>query len=56
MAVPKSINVYEIMKNIPKGKLITISEIRKYLEASELKVMLKSISYITESRIPEYLN
>jgi alkylated DNA nucleotide flippase Atl1 len=29
MAVPKPTDVYEIMKNIPKGKLITISEIRK---------------------------
>jgi predicted RNA-binding protein with RPS1 domain len=29
MAVPKPTDIYEIMKNIPKGKLITISEIRK---------------------------
>ena len=28
MVVPKPIDIYDIMKNIPKGKLITTSEIR----------------------------
>ena len=31
MAVPKPTDVYDIMKNIPKGKLITTSEIRKII-------------------------
>jgi len=31
MAVPKPTDIYDIMKNIPKGKLITTSEIRKII-------------------------
>lgn len=31
MVVPKPTDIYEIMKNIPKGKLITTSEIRKII-------------------------
>ena len=37
------------MKKVPKGKLITINEIRETLESGDHKIIKKGKNYIVES-------
>ena len=47
--IPAPYEVDEIMKKVPKGKLITINEIRETLESEDHKIIKKGKNYIVES-------